>query len=264
VTRTRRARSPQQPRAKEPLPPPLPHAERTVGQLVAETIRLYGRRFWPALLLGLPLAVADQLSIDLNALGRVLVLLAFSPVFTLAYAVATTLAVPERPGGGWWTAMLVGTAIFVPAALFFPWFALASVAWLGLAGLVVPVALVERTGPRATIRRAFQLGRADYVHAVGSLATLVILFWLTRIALALVLRSQADNTIRVAVFLADLVLAPLLFLGPALLYFDQAARVGSPSRRARRRSTPDADLPDADDPHGAGRPDAQVESRPPA
>jgi hypothetical protein len=261
VTRTRRARAA---RPKEPLPPALPPAERTVGQLVAESIRLYGRRFWPALLLGLPLAVADQLALDLNALGRVLVLVAFAPVFTLGYAVGTTLAVPDRPGGRWWVAMLVGTVVFVPAALFFPWFALASVAWLGLAGLVVPVALIERTGLRATIRRAVQLGRADYVHAAGSLATLVLLFWMTRIALALVLRSQADNTVRVAVFLADVVLAPLLFLGPALLYFDQVARVGSPSRRARRRSTSDADLPDADDAHRTGRPDAQVESRPPA
>jgi hypothetical protein len=261
VTRTHRARAA---RAKEPLPPALPHSERTIGQLVAESIRLYGKRFWPALLLGIPLAVADQLALDLNALGRVLTLLAFAPAFTLAYAAATTLAAPERPGGGWTVAMLTGTIVFVPAALFFPWFALASVAWLGLAGLVVPVALIEGTGFRATLRRAIQLGRADYIHAVGSLATLVLLFWMTRIALALLLRSQADNTIRVAVFLADLVLAPGLVLGSALLYFDQAARVGSPSRRARRRSTPDADLPDADDAHGAGRPDPQVQSRPPA
>ena len=251
-------------RAKEPLPPPLPHHERTIGQLVAEAMRLYGSHFFPALLLGIPVALSNQLALDLNSLGRVLVLLVFAPAFTLAYGAATALAAPERPGGGWAVALIVGTAVFVPAALCFPWFALASVAWLGVAGLVVPVALIERTGIRATIRRGLQLGRADYVHAVGSLATLVLLFWLTRIALALVLRSQADNTIRVALFLADLVVAPLLFLVPALLYFDQAARVGSPSRRARRRSTRDADLPDADDAHREGRPDAPVESRPPA
>ena len=42
------------------LPPPLPPEDRTVGQLVAETIRLYGRRFWASLPLGLPLAVTGQ------------------------------------------------------------------------------------------------------------------------------------------------------------------------------------------------------------
>jgi hypothetical protein len=36
------------------LPPPLPPAERTVGQLVAESINFYRHRFWPSLLLGFP------------------------------------------------------------------------------------------------------------------------------------------------------------------------------------------------------------------
>jgi hypothetical protein len=216
---------PRYPKQREPLPPPLPPATRTVGQLVAEALRLYGRRFAVALPIGLPLAVADQLALDLSLAGRALALIVLAPFFTLAYAAACVLAAGERPRAGWATALIVGTAVFVPAAVFFPWFALASVAWLGLVGLVVPVALLERLGVRDTLRRAVRLGRADYVHAVGSLATLVILFWLTRIALALVLRTQADNTIRVAVFLADVVLAPLLFLGAALLYFDQAARI---------------------------------------
>jgi hypothetical protein len=260
VSRPRRARAP---RAQEPLPPPLPHAERTVGQLVAESLRLYGRRFWAALPLGLPLAVADQLALDLNRLGGVIVLVLLAPVFTLAYALAVQLAAERRERRGWGVAMLAGTLVFLPAALTFPWFALASVAWLGLVGLVVPVALLERAGLTATLRRALDLGRADYVHAVGSLATLVLLFFLTRLALTLVLREQADNTIRVAVFLADLVLAPLIFLGAALLYFDQAARVGSRPRRRTRR-TRDADVPDAHDAHREGRPDAQVQSRPPA
>ena len=45
-------------RSMPELPPPLPPGERTVMQLVAETIRLYGDNFWRALPLGLPLAVA--------------------------------------------------------------------------------------------------------------------------------------------------------------------------------------------------------------
>ena len=36
------------------LPPPAPPEERTAGQLVAEALRLYGRRFWAALALGVP------------------------------------------------------------------------------------------------------------------------------------------------------------------------------------------------------------------
>jgi hypothetical protein len=63
----------------------------------------------------------------------------------------------------------------------------------------------------------------------------VIVFVLTRVMLAFLLREQADNTVRAAVFVADLVISPLLFLGAALLYFDQAARVDSASRARRSR-----------------------------
>ena len=66
------------------------------------------------------------------------------------------------------------------------------------------------------------------MHALGSLATLMIVFILTRFALAFVLRAQADNTIRVSVTIADVIISPLIFLGAALLYVDQAARVKAP------------------------------------
>jgi hypothetical protein len=64
------------------------------------------------------------------------------------------------------------------------------------------------------------------VHALGSIAALVIVFFLSRQVLVVLLRDQADETIRGAIFLADIVLAPLMLLGTAMLYFDQRARVG--------------------------------------
>ena len=66
------------------------------------------------------------------------------------------------------------------------------------------------TSITASLRRGLELGRVDYVHAAGSLATLVILFFLMRIGLALLLESQADNTVRTAIFLSDAVLAAAL------------------------------------------------------
>src|SRR5207342_768783 len=41
----------------EPRPAALPPAERTIGQLVGESIRFYGEHFWPCLALGLAPAV---------------------------------------------------------------------------------------------------------------------------------------------------------------------------------------------------------------
>ena len=221
--------------SSKPLPPALPPETRTVGQVVAEAIRLYGRSIWRALPLGLPIAVADTLAHDRSVVERIVILLAAAPFFTVAYAWASALAADLRPARGTWLrAVAVGTLVFVPAAVFFPWFLLLSVAWLALMGLVVPVVMIEGLGAAAALRRAVTLCRADYIHALGSLATLVIVFVLTRLSLGFLLREQADNTIRAAAFIADLVVSPLLFLGAALLYFDQAARVGS-SPRARSR-----------------------------
>jgi len=126
-------------------------------------------------------------------------------------------------------AIAVGAVVFVPAAFLVRIFVLPAVAWLALVGLVVPVLVLERRGIRDALRRAVELARADYVHALASLATLVILFALVRLSLALLLADLGESSERAAIGLADLVVSPLLFLGAAVLYVDQAARVRSGS-----------------------------------
>jgi len=243
--------------AKHELPPPLPPERRTVGQAVAETIRLYGARFARALPLGLVVAVANQLTIGRSRAAVTLLLLVAAPVFTLAFAYATSLALDLRaPWRSWLVALLVGTLVFVPAALLFPWFALASVLWLALVGLCVPVAMAEGRRPVASLRRALELTRAGYLHAAGAFFTFAVLFVLTRTGLALVLRSQADNAVRTAIFLADTLLAPLLFLGAVTVYVDLEARLRS---RRETRKEPDADISDADDADREGRTNAARE-----
>jgi hypothetical protein len=237
-------------------PQPLPPAERTVGQLVAETVRLYGDNFWRVLPLGLVLAAANQITFDRRVAIQALVLAAATPVVTGAYLAACRIALRARPT---LTAFAVGCLVFLPVAGLTLVYVLPGLAWLALFGLAVPAAMVERLGPRAALVRGFRLGTADYVHALGSIATLTILFALMRIMLAIVLQTQGDNELRIALFLADLVVSPIVFLGSALLYVDQAARVGESrgAKRVRRRSR--ANLRDADDAHRAGRPDAEVE-----
>jgi hypothetical protein len=199
-----------------------------VGQLVAESIRLYGRHFVRALPLGIVVAAINQLTVGADRVVAGGILLVAAPVFSAAYAYACRLEAETRPSRrSWVIAIAVGSLVFVPAALLFPWFALAAVLWLGLAGLAVPAAILEGTSFTASLKRGLELGRADYLHAAGSLATLVILFFLMRIGLALLLESQADNTVRTAIFLSDAILAPLLFIGGAILYVDQDARLRS-------------------------------------
>jgi hypothetical protein len=238
-------------------PQPLPPAERTVGQLVAETLRLYGDNFWRVLPLGLVLAVVNQLSLDRRVAAQALILAAATPVITGAYMAACKLALRAQPT---LTAFAVGCLVFLPVAGLTLIYVLPGLAWLALFGLAVPAAMAERLGPRAALARGLRLGTADFVHALGGIATLTILFGLTKVMLALVLQTQGDNELRVAVFLADLVVSPIVFLGAALLYVDQKARVGESrgAKRVRRRSR--ADLHPADDADGAGRPDAEVQS----
>ena len=213
-------------------PEALPPEARPVGQLVAETIRLYGRRFWRALPLGLSLAVVTQLSVDRSVAAQVAIGVAVGSLLLTAAYVGACLLVSERPAepGRVATAFVAGVLAFLPFPLLTLVFVLPGLAWLALVGLVVPVVVVEGLGLRAAFRRALALARADYVHALGSIATLAIVFFLTRTLLVSLLRGTGEQTQRIAVFLADLVLSPLLFLGAALLYFDQAARLESSSR----------------------------------
>jgi hypothetical protein len=248
-------------RPREPLPPALPPETRTVGQLVAESIRLYGRKFWRSLALGLSLAFVNQVSAGHTRWFQLAVVFAAAPLFTASYTGASALAADVRPSKRrTGAALIAGTVAFLPAPAFALLFALPGVAWLAFVGLVVPVVVIEGLGFRAAFRRATRLARADYVHAFGSLATLAITFVLTRFMLAILLHGQADAATRVAAFLADLVLSPIMFLGAALLYFDQAARVVDSSPRPRRSRN--ADLRPTLEPDPPGRADAEVQSRP--
>jgi hypothetical protein len=235
------------------LPAPLPPAERTVGQLVAETIRAYGDRFWRVLPLGLPIALSTQLSLGHSSNAQTVILLAFSPLIALAYVRAVTLVHDVPPTV---TAWVVAVLVFLPAPVLARLFVLPALAWLALFGQAVPVVMIERLGFRDALERARRLAAADYPHALGSLCGLAIVVAVSELTLIALLRSQGDNGERVAHALADIVLTPLLYLGGALLYLDQAARVGSRPPRTRSR---DADLHPPGDTDTAGHPDPQVE-----
>lgn len=236
------------------LPPPLPHGERTAGQFIAETIRAYGGNFWRALPLGIPLVAVDQLCVHQTAGVQMLVYWAATPLFVFAYLGACHLVL-ERPPT--WMAALVAAVVWLPFPALRAVYILPAIAWLAFIGLSVPASLVEGLSFRDALVRGRRLGIADYAHALGSLAALVIVVGVAEDALSALLTSQSDTDLRIALALSDLILSPLLFIGGALLYLDQAARVGSsrPTRRRRR----DADLHPPLDADPAGRADAQVE-----
>jgi hypothetical protein len=214
------------PRAGEPRPAALPPETRTVGQLVAETIRLYSGRFWAVLPLGIVFCAVDVSSFDRSVTVQTLALWAFAPVFAAAFVYASSIVAGEQPQRdaavtAWW----LGVLIFLPFPIFVRLFVLPGIVWFALIGLAVPAAALERLGARAALRRGLQLSRADLVHVVAGLATLALVYGMSKYALLLLLHTQGDLTQRIAAAVADFVLSPLLFLGSALLYVDQKARV---------------------------------------
>jgi hypothetical protein len=237
------------------LPGALPPGERTVGQLIAESIREYGDRFLRALPLGIPYAVATQLGLGHSLAGQAAALLALSPLIALAFVLACRLVLGGRVTV---TAWLVALLVFLPVPIFQRIYLLAlAPAWLAFLGLSVPALMVEGLGFRAALARGRRLGAADRLHSLGSMYGLTLVVVVSDLTLTLLLRTQSDSGQRVAHLLADVVLSPLLYLGGALLYRDQLARLGSTRSDRRRRRHADLHPPlDAD---AAGGADTQVE-----
>lgn len=202
-------------------PVALPPAERTVGQLVAESVRFYGDHFWRVLPLGLVLGTLDAASLHRSLLEQTLILWAFAPVFSAAYVWAAGL-VHEKPWS--WPAFVAALLVFLPFPILVRLFLLPGLVWFALLGLAVPAAVAERLGVRSALRRGWQLARADLVHAIAGLITLALIYFLSRYALLVTIQQFGDQSQTAAGMIADLVLSPLVFVGAALLYIDQAAR----------------------------------------
>jgi hypothetical protein len=207
----------------EARPAALPPAERTVGQLVAESIRFYGDNFRRCLLIGVPPAILAVVTPHVSrTVALILAPTVYGALLSLAFVYACSVALEVKPSAVAW---LVGWAVFAPVPFLVLAFLIPALAWLAAVGLVVPVLLVERVGVRAGLARAWRLGRGDFIHAMGSLATLAIVVFLTQTVLVFLLRGAGGAAISTALFLANVVISPILFIGAALLYLDQAARV---------------------------------------
>jgi hypothetical protein len=181
----------------------------TLGELLAETVRIYGERVWTAL--GLGAIYAGTL------IGSALVHIA------LHFAVASI--------------MLVGLPFVLASSYLL--LVLVAALWIAFVGFAVPVAVVERTEERSgwagavayALERTLTLARAEYLHAAGVAAALLLVNLFVGIILRVTLVGFADNTAVVAGLIAQLVLAPFVFIGLSVLYFEQRARAALSSPR---------------------------------
>ena len=210
----------------EPRPAALPPAERTIGQLVAESIHFYGEHFWPTLTLGLTPAIVTV--VGANVSRRMTLILSptvFGALLSATFVYGSALVLERRPS---WkrlvVAWLAGWLAFAPLPFLVLEYVLPALVWFVAFALLVPVLVAEDVPVPAAVSRAWRLARADLVHQAGSLFTLGIVVFLTQAVLAFVLRDFGNTAEWVTYSLASIVVSPLLFVGAALLYVDQAAR----------------------------------------
>ncbi len=207
-----------------------------MGQLVGEAIRVYSAHFWKGLALGVPVVGINGLAWRApSGSGRLLVVpiaaLLISLSYVCAVALVTRTSIRSRQA---LNAYVVAVLVFLPFPLLTAVYVLPGLVWLALFGLAVPAAFVEGLGLRTALVRGYRLARADFVHVLGGLATLALVVFLTQFSLYFVLREYAENTRLAAAALASLVVSPLVFLGAAILYGDQEARLGSRGEEQRK------------------------------
>jgi hypothetical protein len=222
---------------------PLP-----LGELLSETIRIYTQRPWAAIGLGLVEGGAYLLAALTPDLLDVLVI---ALAFTAIYAAASRFVSGDTFAESWAQAglrapvlLVLTLVVAVPAviALTYLFLLVVGALWVALMGFSVPVAMLERD-PEVknsfdriaySLLRSIRLARAEYLHALGVIAALIIIYLLLGIALGGALVGFADNGRVIAAALVQVVLAPFFFIGLSVLYFEQRARaaVSSPPEAA--------------------------------
>ncbi|MGH3028241.1 MAG: hypothetical protein ACRDMW_06785 [Gaiellaceae bacterium] len=224
---------------------PPPERPLKLGDLLAETIRIYGERLRAAIGLGLVYAAV--------LLGAAIIHVALYYVvtalmFTMASGVAVRLVAGDTFREAWAQVLVRFPVVLLLAAVVGLPFALAGYLsvlfiliafWLGLTAFAVPAAMVEQTRGSAgtfetaayALERTIALARLNYLHATGVVAALLIVNFVFGILLASLLVGFADNGRIVALAIVQVVLAPFFFLGLAVLYFEQRSRAAVSSGR---------------------------------
>ena len=175
-------------------------AERTVGQLVADAIRLYGRHFWRGLLIAVPATAftVGAAFVD-GAIGLAYGVVVGSLALGLSHLWASVVATGGRNAPG--RALVAGAVAFLPLAVsrvaVFEGIYFVALAWFALFGLAVPSVLVEDRSLGAALRRSIELARADFVHAFGTVAALAIVVIVSIFSLSLAIAAFGSQGIAV-------------------------------------------------------------------
>jgi hypothetical protein len=216
-----------------------------LGELLAETVSIFGERVRPAFGLGLIYVGALVLA---GLAGIVVFFVVAALMFTMASGVAVRIVAGDTFREAWAQVLVRFPVVVLLAAVVGLPFALAPFLsilfilvafWLGLTAFAVPAAMVELTRSSGgflhmatyALERTLALARVGYLHATGVSAALLIVNVVFGNLLGNLLVGFADNAGSVAAAVVQVVLAPFFFFGLAVLYFEQRARAAVSSGR---------------------------------
>jgi hypothetical protein len=222
----------------------VPDRPLRLGELLSETVRFYSVRPRAAFGIGLVEGGAFLLARVAPDLAGVLVV---ALATTAVYGAAARLVEGDTFREAWAQvavrspALLILTFIVtVPALIAIPIYYLLIVGalWVALMGFSIPVAMIEQDPDvknsldriAYSLVRSIRLARTEYLHALGVIAALLMIYLVLGFALGLALIGFADNGVLVAGVLVRAVLAPFFFIGLSVLYFEQRARAAVSSR----------------------------------
>ena len=217
----------------------LPEIQRPLklGELLAASTKIYSGRGWTYVPLGAIQGVALVLSEWIPTAASIAI---YAVAFTLTFALVSRLVAGDaladaakRVLSSSLVLAALALVVGVPFVLGSTQLLLLvfSALWLGLTSFAIPAAMVERPSDggfagRLTyaLRRTTTLARAEYWHAVGIAAALIIIYVLLGIVLAIAIRGASGLDQRWSLAAAQVPLAPFFFIGLSVLYFEQRAR----------------------------------------
>jgi hypothetical protein len=218
-----------------------------LGELLAATAKIYSGRGWAFVPLG---AIQGAALVGAESLPVPPAVAIYAIAFTLTFALVAGLVTGDTLGQAARRTLTSAPVLVALALIVGVPFVLGSTQllllvfsalWLGLTSFAIPAALVERAPDGGVagriayvLRRTTTLARAEYWHAVGIAAALIVIYVLLGIVLAVAIRgaSGLDQTWSLAA--AQVPLAPFFFIGLSVLYFEQRARASDGRQAARR------------------------------
>ena len=176
-----------------------------LGEVIAETIRIYGRRVLAYMAVGVLWALSFVLT-RTTPLAADIVIVGMSFVVGLLVTIAIVLRLPLKA----WVGRIAGSAtmliplvviVGVPAGLaaIDPVNAVVASAWLAVTVFALPVAVLEEAPPGRSrlhylLARCGSLSRVGYLHALLTVLVLLLVPHLIGSLMAGALVAYADNT----------------------------------------------------------------------